>query len=324
MAFTPPPPVPQRGDRTTFSGRVDAFLVWMANLVGELGVFLASLTRLAAGGTFSTPYRFSYSASGFGSGGEVQYPGAGSSLYVDTTDSSNKSVSALLASLTAGSLNAIKGSIRLVQVNDPTKYMVFNVSSYAAVASYATFTVARIDGGAANAIDEGADVVMFFQRNGDKGDNGTVPYLRITDTKAGGTPGGVAVQGVQTRTLNTLQVNEITGASISGNNITLPAGTYEVDIRVPGAERSHVASLYNVTDAVTALQGSSVLNAPGGSGVQVSSDSLIRGRLVLTAQKTLNVRHYFVTAGGTSSALGDTVSGAGLAVYTDVIIKKVL
>lgn len=324
MAFTPPPPVPQRGDRATFSQRVDAFLTWFVNMIGELAVFLASLTRLAAGGTFSTPYRFSYSATGFGSGGEIQYPAAGSSLYVDTTDSSGLSVAALLASFTAGSTNAIKGSIRVVQVDSPNKFMVFNVTSYSAVAGYATYTVARIDGGPANAIDEGADVVMFFQRNGDKGDNGTVPYLRITDTKVAGTPGGTAVQGVQTRTLNTLQVNEITGASNSGNNITLPAGTYEVDIRVPGAERSHVASLYNVTDAATALQGSSVINAPGSSGAQISNDSMIRGRLVITAQKTFNVRHYFVTAGSTSSALGDTVSGAGLAVYTDVIIRKVL
>lgn len=324
MAFTTPPPVPQRGDRATFSSRVDAFLTWFVNMIGELGMFLASLTRLAAGGTFSTPYRFTYSATGLGSGGEIQYPSAGSSLYADTTDSSGVSVATLLASFTAGSLNVVKGSIRIVQVNDPTKYMVFNVTSYAAVSSYATFTVGRVDGGPANAIDEGADVVMFFQRNGDKGENGNIPILRITDTRAPGTSGGAAVAGFQTRTLNTLQVNEITGASISGNNIILPAGTYEWDVRAPASGVTlHQISLFNVTDNVLAIQGSSALSNASGEST-VCTDSWVKGRLVLTAQKTLNIRHY-CTIANSSNGLGLALpAAAGSSVFTDVTVRKVL
>lgn len=321
MAYPDPPttpPIPQRGDRATFSERVDAFLTWVAAIIpwlqGYLSDFMSKLTALASGGAYAIPYRFSYLSTGLGSGGEVQYPSSGSSLYVDTTDVNGVSVGELLASMAANASSTIKGQIRLVQVNEPTKYMVFNVTSYEAVAGYATFTVTRIDGGPANTFAEGSQIVLTFQKSGDKGDAGTVPYMRVTDTKAQQLSGGDAVSGSQTRSLNTIDYNDIPGATLGNSRVSLPAGTYEFDIRVPGTSVDHVARLRNFTDSVDVFQGSPVLGA---------GNSWIRGRLTITSQKQFAVLHTFSQAA--ANGLGrSTAGGGGLSVYTDVVIRKVL
>lgn len=54
MPTTPPPidpvptPVPQRGDRTTFSSRVDAFIVWLINAVTQFGAVATNVFNNAA------------------------------------------------------------------------------------------------------------------------------------------------------------------------------------------------------------------------------------------------------------------------------------
>ena len=47
--------------------------------------------------------------------------------------------------------------------------------------------------------------------------------LHVRDEKANGTAGGTNIAGVNIRDLNTIKTNEITGASVSSNQITLPA-----------------------------------------------------------------------------------------------------
>ena len=53
--------------------------------------------------------------------------------------------------------------------------------------------------------------------------------LHVRDEKASGTDGGTSANGIVDRDLNTVKVNEITGASLSSNQITLPSGTYYVE-----------------------------------------------------------------------------------------------
>ncbi len=53
----------------------------------------------------------------------------------------------------------------------------------------------------------------------------------VVDEKAANTSGGTFTSGAwQTRTLNTLTVNDDGIASLSDDQITLPAGTYEIEI----------------------------------------------------------------------------------------------
>lgn len=67
--------------------------------------------------------------------------------------------------------------------------------------------------------------------------------------------GGTFTSGAwQTRTLNTEVVTEIAGASLSSNQITLPAGTYFIKIVAPAYRTEQTqARLRNITDGVTAV-----------------------------------------------------------------------
>jgi len=54
--------------------------------------------------------------------------------------------------------------------------------------------------------------------------------LHVEDQKASGSPGGTFTSGsYQTRVLNTVITNEIDGASLATNQITLPAGKYYME-----------------------------------------------------------------------------------------------
>ena len=55
--------------------------------------------------------------------------------------------------------------------------------------------------------------------------------MRLRHTEPNGTNGGgnAGVDTWSTRKLNVTDLNEIPGASISSNVITLPAGTYRID-----------------------------------------------------------------------------------------------
>jgi hypothetical protein len=77
-------------------------------------------------------------------------------------------------------------------------------------------------------------------------------YLHVRDEKSTGTNGGGSTAAtVHTRTLNTVVINRISGASLASDQVTLPAGTYRVQASCPTASGagSNRAQLYNVTDA---------------------------------------------------------------------------
>jgi len=77
------------------------------------------------------------------------------------------------------------------------------------------------------------------------------------DQKADGTDGGTFTSGAwQTRVLNTTSHNTITGASLSANQITLPAGTYHISIVAAAVDVGvHGCKFRNVSDNTDALIG---------------------------------------------------------------------
>ena len=101
-------------------------------------------------------------------------------------------------------------------------------------------------------------------------------YLRHQETS--GTHGGSSTSGsYQTRTLNT-EVYDGIGSTLSSNQFTLPAGTYQIRARAPARGGSgvtiHKAKLYNITDSADVIIGSVTA-----SGASATSDSVIQGRL---------------------------------------------
>lgn len=150
---------------------------------------------------------------------------------------------------------------------------------------------------------------------------GSVPILHVRDEKASGTAGGGFTSGSwQTRTLNTEKTNQITGASLSSSQITLPAGTYEIFARAPAFRcDDHKAKLYNVTDGADLVIGS---NSQSGSvGAYSMTDSIVRGQFTLATAKVLELRHQCLTTRATNG--WGTASTFGVVeVFAEVLIRQ--
>ena len=144
--------------------------------------------------------------------------------------------------------------------------------------------------------------------------------LHVRDEKSSGTDGGTNTTGsFVTRTLNTVMTNEISGASLASNKITLPAGTYFIYARVPAFNVDrHKTKLRNTTDSSDTLIGSN--SYVSGSSIQV--DSWIIGRFTIAGTKEFEI-HYRNQTAITSTGLGLGVGYGVLEVYTDVQIWKV-
>ncbi len=171
-------------------------------------------------------------------------------------------------------------------------------------------------------MDQDSDnTTWLITQEGAASGGGTPEVIHVQDQKTNGTNGGSSVVGQQTRTLNTVVTNTITGASLASNQITLPAGTYEISGGAPAFNAdAHKIRLYNVTDTAVALVGS---NAYSRSVSSVQNRSVFNNhRFVLAATKALRIEHYCATANATSG-LGVAVTSGDIEVYTDIRIEKV-
>ena len=144
--------------------------------------------------------------------------------------------------------------------------------------------------------------------------------LHVRDEKANNTAGGTFTNGAwRTRDLNTIKTNEITGASLSSNQITLPAGTYYIDGSAPTYRTgySHVY-LYNVTDSANELYGyNDYANLTDGAG-----RSHVVGRFTISSQKVFELRHYAHTVFATYG-LGLFMNYNSLpSIYAEVLIWR--
>jgi len=145
--------------------------------------------------------------------------------------------------------------------------------------------------------------------------------LHVRDEKANNTAGGTATSGsFFTRTLNTSVTNEISGASLASNQITLPSGTYYIQASAPVyASEQHKIKLRNTTDSSDTIIGTSEYNyAPSVSQTR----SFLSGRFTISAQKVFEIQH---RVGSTTAGQGAGIASnySILEVYTDVQIWKV-
>ena len=145
--------------------------------------------------------------------------------------------------------------------------------------------------------------------------------LHVRDEKASGSGGGTLTLGAwRTRTLNTVMTNEISGASLTSNQIILPSGTYYIQASSPSAYVNETkAKLRNITDSTDVLIGQS-LYSDNASGV-IFTPSMVIGRFTITSQKTFELQHRSAATYG--SGFGIASSFSVVEVYADVQIWKV-
>lgn len=149
------------------------------------------------------------------------------------------------------------------------------------------------------------------------------PTLIVRDEKPNNTHGGAAAVGWNTRVLNTVSINTISGASLSSNRVTLPPGSYEVFAFCPvyGVNQAK-CRLRNVTDNATLVDGGQAPAWAGSPGYELQS--FLLGSFTLGASKQVEFQVYATTANGTyglGSAAG--TGPAAIEVYSQVKIVKV-
>ena len=150
----------------------------------------------------------------------------------------------------------------------------------------------------------------------------------VVDSKPNGVDGGTFTAGSwQTRTLNTILTNTISGASLSNNQITLPAGTYIVTAQAPAHNvNRHQAVLFGVSgDTGNLIVGTNANtnNADTNTLQPVTTLSVITQQLTLSTTTVLELRH---RCGTTQTAFGlgsSSDTGAG-EIYSTVFIERVL
>ena len=189
----------------------------------------------------------------------------------------------------------------------------------------ANWTDNAMQGGTACDVDKVNDNLTYLK---DSIDNLEIPtpkfegsLLHIQDQKASGTGGGsFANSSWQTRVLNTVLTNEITGASLSSDTITLPAGTYFCE----GWATAYYCNLNKAKlrktngTATDILIGSSEV---AGASIGFTSKSHISGRFELTEESTIILQHYCNTEGG-SYGLATSITGV-VEVYSDIKIWQI-
>jgi hypothetical protein len=147
--------------------------------------------------------------------------------------------------------------------------------------------------------------------------------LHVRDEKANNTAGGGFTSGsFQTRTLNTVMTNEISGASLASNQITLPSGTYFINSSSPAVYvQQHKAKLRNITDSSDTLIGTSEFSS-NGIPDYVATCSFVIGRFTIASSKTFEIQHRCIATRG-GDGFGNASNFSVVEVYTDVQIWKV-
>lgn len=146
--------------------------------------------------------------------------------------------------------------------------------------------------------------------------------LHVRDEKAAGTAAANSSATTwNVREVNTVVTNEISGASLSSNQITLPAGTYEIDATAPAIDANgHKLRLRDTTGSTTIALGTTVYTVTTDA---VSNLSRLTGRFTLSVESVLELQHW-TTAGATSGLGLDTTAGSSeLEVYADIHIRRI-
>tara|TARA_B100000519_G_scaffold76818_1_gene66272 strand:+ start:79 stop:744 length:666 start_codon:yes stop_codon:yes gene_type:complete len=145
--------------------------------------------------------------------------------------------------------------------------------------------------------------------------------LHVRDEKSAGTDGGSSTGGsVQTRDLNTIVTNEITGASLGSNQITLPSGTYYIEAYTHGyACNKHRLFLYNTTDSSYTILGSTSYARTSNAHQTITK---LVGRFTISAQKVFDLRQYF-SSSQSGSGYGVSEDASRTEYYTNAQIWKV-
>ena len=151
--------------------------------------------------------------------------------------------------------------------------------------------------------------------------------LHVREAQSSGVSSTISFAGSisvwNTRALNTTMTNEITGATLASNQISLPAGTYFVMAsgifgRASLGNAASQLRIRNVTDTTTLVVGMSIW--PSNGGLILNTEVPACGRFTLAGTKTIEVQQVSTAtgSGGIASSCGESE------VYCDALFWKIL
>lgn len=179
MAITTLPPAPLRTDTpANFVTKADAIMAALPLFISDSNALAAGLTSIAAGGAIALPYTFKAVTTDSDPGlGLLRFnsstQNATSIIRFDNQTVLGQDVSSLIDTFDDSS-SAVKGHLRIVKVGDATKWTIFTVSSVAAPSGYRNVVAAPLLFSTTNPFTDGDSVVVYFQRTGDIGSQGTL------------------------------------------------------------------------------------------------------------------------------------------------------
>ena len=141
------------------------------------------------------------------------------------------------------------------------------------------------------------------------------PFMHVEDHKPVGTAGGTSAAGFNDRDLNTVIANDIPGASLSNNEITLPAGEYYIEALSPYRQDFGFTRAY-IRDTLDneILRGSNWFHGYGGS-------PMVNGRITLAEPTVIKLTHWGNGALATEG-LGAAASEGSAEIYGSIRIWK--
>lgn len=150
-----------------------------------------------------------------------------------------------------------------------------------------------------------------------------VSMFFAVDEKADGTDGGASVANTwTTRAINTVKYNDI-GASLAGNQITLPAGLYFFDAATPFYRTDGAQTrLIDTSDSSVLFYGWQTWADTSTSDGNAVGFSYLRGIINNAAPITVAIQYNSQQAIATTG-LGRAVASYGVETYTTVAISRI-
>lgn len=160
---------------------------------------------------------------------------------------------------------------------------------------------------------------------------GVIPLLHVTEQQSNntGSSSNLTSGSWSQLVLNTTVVNQINSASVSSNQVSLPAGTYHAKLTVASPQvgsslNTFKSRLRNVTDNAT-LAVSPTMGWSGGGAAGGTPPVILEGTFTLSGTKTIQAQFYQNTGSSGTNILGGN-KGTGYSeaeIYVELLIWRI-
>lgn len=268
LIFDDPTELPHRSQpKPEFDRKMGNYYRDLPEYNAQLKALVSSVQALAAGGAYAFPYVFDNSTADSDPGlGKLRLgsttQNASTVMRMDVQIVGGVDISNVLADLRAAT-SAVKGSIRLVKMADPSKWVIFDVTAVALPAGYRNLTVSARASSAASPFVNGDAVMVYIERNGDSGTFRGATELLAESNYSGAAASAAAFPSVFTSDYDWYMI-DIPSLEFSSNAIVrfqyytdgvLNNANAYLDTQVAGSAVGTPATLGRISGSVSRMSG---------------------------------------------------------------------